>query len=251
MNAEPGGRRSHGSAGIGDLGPRTDAATIGLSIRAVNRWIWISVVFLIVATFVAQFARNASGVSTLVNLFDADQKINFPTGAKILLLLASTALLGTLGMTVHDRWHRVRWVGMSAVFALLTLDETAYLHQRLSDWLHNIFATSGPLRFAWILVYLPLVAGLLVLYWPFWRKLPNPLRPQLLIAAIGFAGGSGGIEFVKSALYDDERWKLSFGLVASVSDSLELLGLALLVTALLTTMGRVASAITISFNDQP
>ncbi len=251
MNVESGGRRAQRIAGIGDLGPPTDATAIALRVRTVNRWIWISVVFLIVATFVAQFARNASGVNTMVNLFDSDQKTNFPSGAKILLLLAATALLGVLGMTVRDRWHRVRWVGMSAVFALLTLDEMAYLHQHLSDGLHNLFATSGPLRFAWILVYLPLVAVLLVLYWPFWRKLPNPLRNQLLVAAIAFAGGSGGIEVVKSALFDDERWKLSFGLAASVSDSLELLGLALLVTALLTTISRAAAAVTITLDERP
>ena len=62
MNAEPGGRRPDRGVGIGDLAPRTDATVIAVRVRTVNRWIWISVAFLIVATFVAQFARNASGV---------------------------------------------------------------------------------------------------------------------------------------------------------------------------------------------
>ena len=88
-----------------------------------------------------------------------------------------------------------------------------------------------------------------VLYLPFWRQLPNRLRTQLLLAALGFAGGSGGIEFVKAELFEDHHWKLSFGLVASVSDSLELLGLALLVTALLTTIRRATHAVTVEFRD--
>ena len=46
---------------------------------------------------------------------------------------------------------------------------------------------------------------------------------------------------------DDDHWKLSFGLVASLSDSLELLGLALLVTALLTTLGDSNPTITLNF----
>ena len=71
------------------------------------------------------------------------------------------------------------------------------------------------------------------------------------MAAIAFAGGSGGIELVKSALFEDDHWKLSFGLAASVSDSLELLGLALLVTALLTTLSRSAAAVTLTLDDGP
>ncbi|MEP6625028.1 MAG: hypothetical protein ABJC79_11330, partial [Acidimicrobiia bacterium] len=187
------------------------------------------------------------GESTLVNLFDSDQKLNFPSGMKILLLLGATVLLALLGLAVHDRWHRVRWLGMSAVFALLTVDEMTYMHQHLSDGMHDAFGTTGVFRFAWVVVYLPLVVALVFFYWPFWRKLANPFRTQLLLAAIGFAGGSGGIELVKSKLYDEHHWKLSFALVASVSDSLELLGLALLVTALLTVLAGVTKGVLVTF----
>ncbi len=232
------------SMGIGDRGPRAEGTVVKLPVAPIQRVVWVIVGVLIAATFVAQFAHDAFGQSTIINLFDSDQKLNFPSGMKIILLLASTALLAILGLAVSDRWHRVRWFGMSAVFALLTLDEMTYMHQHLSDGLHDSFGTSGVFRFAWVLIYLPLVLVLVVCYWPFWRKLANPFRTQLLIAAIAFAGGSGGIELVKSKLFDDRHWKLSFGLVASVSDSLELVGLALLATALLTTLARVTNRVT-------
>lgn len=124
-----------------------------------------------------------------------------------------------------------------------------YMHQRLSDGLHDHFGTSGSLKFAWVLVYLPLLAVLLAIYLPFWRKLGDPLRIQLAVAAIAFAGGSGGIEFFKAKLFEEHHWRLSFGIVASVSDSLELLGLALLVTALLTTISGATHAVTVAFGD--
>ena len=237
-------RRAARTTGVGELADRASGTSVTPPFARITRAIWIAVGVLVVATFVAQFARNTWGVSTVVNLFDSDQKLNFPSAMKILLLLSATALFAILGLAVQDRWHRVRWLGMSGVFVLLTLDEMTYMHQHLSDGLHDLFGTGGPLRFAWILVYLPFVAGLVVIYWPFWRKLANPFRTQLLVAAIGFGGGSGGVEFVKSELYDEHHWKLSFGLVASVSDSLELLGLALLVTALLATVRGVTDAVT-------
>ena len=62
----------------------------------------------------------------------------------------------------------------------------------------------------------------------------------------GFAGGSGGIEFFKADLFDGRHWKLSFGLAASASDSLELLGLAVLVTAPVATLGRATSSVTVN-----
>lgn len=245
MTGRAGSRQSARTVGIGEIAPRGDGTRASISSRRVSRAIWSTVVLLIVATFAVQFLRNRSGRSTVVDLFDSDQKLNFPSAMKILLLLGATVLLALIAVTVRDRWHRIRWFGMSAVFVLLTIDEMSYMHQRLSDALHDAFGTTGPLKFAWVIVYLPLLVALAVVYLPFWRKLPNPLRTQLVFAALGFAGGSGGIEFVKSELFDDDHWKLSFGLVASASDSLELLGLALLCMALLTTLGRASDAVTV------
>ena len=248
MTADAARRRAPRTQGIGELGPRGDPTTTSLSTRRISQAIWATVAFLILATFVAQFMHVRWGVNTLVDLFDSDQKLNFPSALKILLLLSATGLFAAFGRTVHDQWHRSRWLGMSAVFAMLTLDEMTYMHQRLSDTLHDLLGTTGPIRFAWILVYLPLVAGLAIVYWPFWRKLADPFRMQLLVAAIAFGGGSGGIEFVKSQLFDEHHWKLTYGLVASISDSLELLGLALLVTALLTTLRGVTESVNFSFD---
>ena len=46
-------------------------------------------------------------------------------------------------------------------------------------------------------------------------------------------------------LGDDERWSLSFGLIASVSDSLELAGLAILVAILLEHLASLSSGVTL------
>jgi hypothetical protein len=212
-----------------------------LRVATVTRVIWIAVAALIVATFAAQLFRDAVSANTVVNLFDSDQKLNFPSTAKLLLMLTATLLFAGVGLASVSRHARARWLGMSVIFAFVTLDEFTYMHQRLSDAMHDAAGTSGPLRFAWILVYVPIVAIVAIVYLPFWRTLPARLRYRLLAAAVLFAGGSAGIELIKGAIYDNDHWSLSYGLTASFSDSLELVGLAILVGILLeylTTLTR-------------
>jgi hypothetical protein len=228
-------------------GPASPDARAPLQLRVrpapVMRWTWIVVVALIVATFAAQLFRAAVSSNTVVNLFDSDQKLNFPSTAKLLLMLSATTLFALIGLASTVRRARVRWLGMSGIFALVTLDEFTYMHQRLSDAMHDAAGTHGALRFAWVLVYLPIVVVIAVVYLPFWRGLPNRLRNGLLAAAVLFAGGSAGIELVKGAIYDDDHWSLSFGLIASLSDSLELIGLTILVAILLEHLATMTAGI--------
>ena len=53
---------------------------------------------LIVATFAAQLFREVVSANTVVNLFDSDQKLNFPSTAKLLLMLAATILFACIGL---------------------------------------------------------------------------------------------------------------------------------------------------------
>jgi hypothetical protein len=115
--------------------------------------------------------------------------------------------------------------------------------------MHDVAGTNGALRFAWVLVYLPLVVVLAIVYLPFWRSLESRLRYRLLAAAVLFAGGSGGIELIKGAIYDDEHWSLSYGLVASLSDSLELIGLVILVTILLEYLATLTRTVDVRLVD--
>ena len=207
---------------------------------------WVGVGMLIVGTFLAQLLRDAHVARWAVSMLDSDQKVNAPSAAKIVLFLASTVLLAFVAAASTDRWYRRRWLGIAAVFAFLSFDEMMYVHQRISHSLHEALHTEGALEFAWVLIYLPLVAVLAVVYLPFWWKLPQPLRRSTLIAALCLAGGSGGLELVKSSLHED-RWTLQFGLLAAVSDSLELIGLGLLVTALLLHLSGTAPKFEIEF----
>jgi hypothetical protein len=229
--------------------PDGTPARVHVRVDRVIRAMWWLVAALIVGTFGAQLWHKAAGdENTVINLFDSDQKLNFPTGLKLALMLAATVLFLVVGLGAALRSDRVRWMGLGALFAFVTLDELTYMHQRLSDAFHDWFGASGALRFAWIVVYVPVLAVVAFVYFPWWRALPRHLRNGLLWAALLFAGGSAGIELAKGALYDEHDWGLKFGLVAALSDSLELLGLGILVAMLLREVASSPRTLTLDFD---
>lgn len=220
-----------------------------LPVERVARLLWWTVAVAIVATFSAQVWHKLAGDdNTVINLFDSDQKLNFPTALKLALMLGAALLFCVVALGARERHDRVRWFGLGALFGLVTLDELTYMHQRISDAFHDWFGASGALRFAWIVIYVPVLAVVAVVYFPWWRALPRHLRNGLLWAALLFAGGSAGIELAKGALYEEHDWGLKFGLVAALSDSLEFIGLGLLVVLLLREVASSPAAVTVDFD---
>lgn len=245
----PDPRRS-GTGAAGDAsGPGRTPVRLHLPVERIVRVLWWVVAGSIVATFAAQIWHKLAGdENTLINLFDSDQKLNFPTSLKVALMLGAALLFVLVGLGTTERHDRVRWLGLGALFGLVTLDELTYMHQRISDAFHEWFGSSGVLRFSWIVLYVPALAVVAVWYFPWWRALPRHLRNGLLWAAILFAGGSAGVELAKGALYEEHDWGLKFGLVAAFSDSLEFIGLGLLVAMLLREVASSPGAVTLDFD---
>lgn len=193
---------------------------------------------LVLTTFAAQFAKFTDLVPhAITHLFDSNSKMNFPTAYKILALLSCTvllALIATVKRRQGDRYTR-HWKGLAFVFLFLTTDEATMIHQNLDRALQRVTGADGALYFSWTLVYLPLVAAFVVAYWRFFRSL-RP-RQQLLFVLAGacYAGGSGGLELLKSATYSGAGYEvtLQFGLLAALSDSLQEIGLLVFLYALL------------------
>ena len=55
-----------------------------------------------------------------------------------------------------NRWHR-HWRGLSVIFAYLSLDELVQIHEQVGVALRDSLSLGGVLRFAWVVVAVPLV----------------------------------------------------------------------------------------------
>jgi len=221
-------------------------------LRWLRRVVFASAASLVVMDVVASYLAGTNRLRGVTRFFDADFKTNCPSSYKILALLTSTIFLWLIteaSRITLDRFSR-HWRVLAGVFAFLTLDEMTALHQSFSAMLHKEIGGSGYLKYSWQVVYLAALGLLAVYFIPFLHHLGPRMRVRLLAAAILFGGGSGGVEFIKAHLEstgsDDT---LSFKLVAAVSDSAEMIGLAILLLLLLDFLTARVAAVSVRLPD--
>jgi hypothetical protein len=175
---------------------------------------------------------------TVVALLSLSYEANVPTWYSSVLLLGCAFLLA-LNAADATR-HRRHWVVLAAVFAYMSLDEVATLHEQLNE----VFDLGdGVLRYGWILPAAALVLALGVAYLPFLKALDAVSRRRFLVAGAVYVGGALLMELPLgwwASRYGEES--LGYVLIDVVEETLELAGASLFLLALqLRLEGRRAS----------
>lgn len=244
--ARDGARRS--TAAI-ESTPRAHGLDLRVGLHRAERVIQSFVEALIVGTFIAQAMKLSGTAPGIARFFDADVKVNLPTGFKVFSMAAAALLAWVLSHQARaegDRWSR-HWLGLSIALTFLMVDEMAYVHQSLASFLgdgHD--GPGGIFHFAWVLVYLPVALAAGAFFLPFVFGLRHQLRAQLVAAGLLFCGGSAGVELLKGRfehLYGEQS--AQFVLTTAFSDSFEMIGLGLCVCALLRELARRAGQVTL------
>lgn len=171
------------------------------------------------------------------NLFYVDIEQSVPTLYSSVMLLISALLFGVITYAHRRGGHPFvrHWGALSLVFSLLALDEFASLHEQTVEPLRAVLdIEGGPLWFAWVVPAAVAVALFGIAFARFLGHLPRATRRPLSAAAILFVGGAIGVELV-GASYSAVHGQLDFTwvLITTVEESLEMLGIAVLVYALL------------------
>ena len=88
-------------------------------------------------------------------MFDLDQEGNVPTFYASASLLFCTALLGVIAAAKKKQQSKdfVFWLFLSMIFALLSVDESASLHERLITPVRESFSSTGIFYYAWVIPY--------------------------------------------------------------------------------------------------
>lgn len=190
---------------------------------------------------IVKYQTGHTNVFGIVPQFYLDDENNVPTYLASLLLLIAAGLLAVIASSKHRigdefRWH---WTVLSALFLLMSLDETASFHERLIRPTRALLGVEGWLYFAWVVpgALFVLVVGLG--YLRFFLHLEKPFKLLFAMAGIVYVGAALGIETVGAARADAVgQDNLPYALIASTEEVLEMAAVVLFIHALLVYMSR-------------
>lgn len=178
--------------------------------------------------------------------FDMSGDTTVPTWWASFTLLISSVLFHLVGrLKTRDGAPFARhWHGLAAIFLLLSIDETAALHEASGSALE--VSTTGFFYYSWVLLGLGAVAVFAVAYWRFFWNLPVALRSGLFIAAALYVGGALGIEMINARTEfvggaESTRYQLG----TAVEEFFEMAGVLWLIHVLLGQLSTMTPSVTI------
>ncbi len=176
-----------------------------------------------------------SGLS--VRLLSMDGENNFPTwySASALLGCAALALLISRTRPKGTGGYRRHWAGLAAVLTFLSVDESAVIHEELSDPItEQVGLDPNDWEYwAWVLPYTALAIALVIVFWPFFRRLPTPTRRLFAVAGGLFMAGAAGLELVGSRLYEENDVSVAYLIVVGFEEAMEMTAVVILAYAML------------------
>ncbi|WP_100615322.1 peptidase M48 Ste24p [Confluentibacter citreus] len=178
---------------------------------------------------------NQKIVRGISDKFDFDTEKSIPTMFSSIILFFSAVLLGILG--IKDRKDRAKyspWFGLSAIFVFLSIDEMIEIHEHLIPIIKMIKPTSGVFYYAWIIPY---GIGLIILslvYYKFLMRLPKKTLYLFMLSGFIFILGAVVIESFEGWEHQlNGKRTLTFCLMYTAEETLEMLGVSLFIYAIL------------------
>jgi hypothetical protein len=178
--------------------------------------------------------------------FSLDREANVPSWFSSALLLTAAGLLALVALDALTRkapWRR-HWAGLSLVFVVLSLDETAEIHERIGSWLRAHLHLHGPLNYAGVVPALALALFVGITYVRFLRALPRATLLGILVAAAIYITGAAGVE-AASGWWAEGHGSRSTALllVSTVEENLEMVGTLLFILVVLAYFARLGRSV--------
>lgn len=175
-------------------------------------------------------------IDLLMSAFYLDAESNIPTFINALLLFIPSLLLAAIGTwknSVKDKF-RFHWIGLAVIFLLLSIDETAALHERLIKPMRSIAGANGFFYFAWVIPGLISVAVFGLAYLMFFLHLDKRFKVLFFLSLAVYLGGVIGGEMVSGYFAAGLGQKnFTYAVVASLEESVEMFGASLIIYALM------------------
>lgn len=182
-----------------------------------------------------------------VKLFDTNREANLPTWFSSAVLVAAAAAFAARSSEERANgspWRRY-WAGGAAFLLLLSIDESATLHEQtvgpLIDGAKRLGLDGDVARLAAVALVCVVLAGIAVACWRWLRALDRATTRGLLLAALLFGGSALGLEVV-ARLYETTTGAAGLfdEFLSSFEEFGEMLGSTTFLVTALTTLASPA-----------
>lgn len=198
-------------------------------------------IFLFFANLIALLMKYVLGhglVFGLVPFFDFDEEKNAPTFFTTCLFLINAVLfLGLWKVERITNKPQKLWILFSIIFCFLAIDEDCMLHERLILPLESLLNTSGFFLFAWIIPYGIAFILLAIFGIPILWRIERSIRFWFVISAVIFITGAIGFEMIGGKYLEMMdivgEGDIVYKFITTFEESLEMIGLIVLIFALL------------------
>jgi len=213
----------------------SQAGIIPITPRSVRNLLTAITAGFLVAHSVVQVGIYGFGAEKYwLDSLNMDRELNLPTLFSSLLLLMAALLMRQLGQN-SDRIAARDWRLLSKIFVFLALDEALQIHEiliipGLRHQVHPALAST------WVVPYAALVLILLWRFRNFLGSIPKATASRLLRAGAVYIGGAIGMEMLGSFAVRSSLIRLHspwYGAITGLEESMELLGIILLIDALM------------------
>ena len=182
-------------------------------------------------------------------LLDLNGEGNLPTWFSSGLLLIAAMLLGGLAMTVVPAQRRA-WALLALVFAGLSLDEAASLHEMSNAPLRRLLHLGPALYFPWIIGGAVVAALVGMSEWRLLRSLPRRTALGFIVAGAVFVTGAIGLEALAAPLYATHAHPLAHAGLVTAEEFLEMLGVSLFIVAVAGYWVATGNAVSLRCEDR-
>lgn len=219
---------------------------VSLKPAVIGCWLGAIMCVLVLASIGGQFVKYVISDGALaghlgqglVRLVDVDSEQNIPTYFSMLLLLFAAQLLAVI--TVLNRKQRrpygVKWAILTIGFLFMAYDEAFQVHDKLTGPIKQVLGdqTLGIFYFAWVIPGIVLVFAVGAFFLKFLLFLPPADRFRFLAAAALYLAGAIGFEMIGGSYAKTHGINnLTYSLITTVEESLEMTGLIVFIWALL------------------
>ena len=178
-------------------------------------------------------------------IFWLDYERNLPSFFNFSLIMLSAFLLialARLQFLTRGRW-RFHLAAMAAIFFFLAFDEAAQFHEANMGFVRYLVGASGIFYFAWIIPAMAFLAVFVLAYLGFLRALPIRVSATMVMGGVLYVGGAIGMEMIGGTLAEAGKTEgLAYGLSVNIEEILEMTGLSVFITALLSLLNGLEDA---------